>query len=183
MPNGCEELKYTLEEDDATGATPGVGAYLKSTFKDTLEELGIKDDFRKGLKWEKNGSAINSMSRRKFRLLWLTILNKKFMYEIVYTGIMNYVIMNSELSSDLDGLKKQQEYAAEIAMYAKEYIDLKEQSTGKDIFTTEIYEMCITQDDKGLPIDNGVIMKRIHKITSDAIGYGITRLKYDNMKI
>ena len=32
MPNVCEELKYTLEEDDATKVTPGVGAYLKSRF-------------------------------------------------------------------------------------------------------------------------------------------------------
>ena len=180
MPIVCEELKYGLTADKATNVTPGVGAYLNSTFKDTLQELGIKDDFRQGLKW-KNNDNISHLTRGKFRLLWIAILNKKFMYEIVYTGIMNYVIMNSELTLDLGGLKKQQEYATSIAMNAKQRID----SIG--VFT-DIYGMCITQDsalsmgndmslvNKETLLDNGVIMKRIHQLTSYAINYGLSSI-------
>ena len=75
------------------------------------------------------------------------------MYEIVYTGIMNYVIMNSPSAAEL---QQQQRYAAEIAMYAKQHID------SIDVFT-EIHDMCSSED------NNEVIMKKIHELTKNAI--------------
>ena len=165
MPNDCKQLEYRLTADKDTNVTPGVGAYLKSTFGDTLNELGIKDDFREGLKW-KNDANISDLTRSKFRLLWLAILNKKFIYEIVYTGIMNYVIMNSPSSGNAE-LQQQQKYAAEIAMYVKSYYKRK------NIFSY-VHRLCFVEQ------DNGVIMKKIHGITKYAIVKAIEEINSVN---
>ena len=123
--NSCDPF-VPFEEVKPGEMISGLGVYLKSDIKTTLEELGINPDFTEGLKWM-DSTTIDDMSPHAFRKRWLFILNKKFMYEITYCGLMNQLLIaasgNIDSPDAFEPLKEQQKIVHQIAKKSKIIMD------------------------------------------------------------